>query len=116
MLNSKGSKRAETMVRRLHLWSCLIATSLVLAACDWSIQSHPTGRFQIFYSPHGARDTFLLDTQTGRVWQLTSFSYLDGEPVAWDLMTRIDNKEDFQRFIQEHSKVPTDPLALPKKP
>jgi hypothetical protein len=104
------------MARRFFLWSCLVLTLPVLAACDWSTSEHPAGRFQIFYSPHAARDTFLLDTETGRVWQLTGFSYLDGEPVAWDLMTRIDNKEDLGRFIQEHSTAHTDPLALPKKP
>jgi len=58
----------------------------------------------------------LLDTETGRVWQLTSFTYLEGEPVAWDLMARIDNKDDYGRFIKEHSKTPSDPLALPKQP
>jgi hypothetical protein len=29
-------------------------------------------------------------------------------------MARIDNKDDFGRFIQEHSKTPQDPLALPQ--
>jgi len=99
------------MARGISLFSYLVLAALGLSACDWT-QAPP--RFQIAFSPHAARDTFLLDTTTGRVWQLTSFSYLDGEPVAWDLMTRIDNKDDFGRFIQEHSKSQKDPLALPR--
>ncbi len=99
------------MKSRYFLFLCLILVSIELAACNWPSETPP--RFQIVFSPHAARDTFLLDTATGRVWQLTSFSYLDGEPVAWDLMTRIDNKDDFGRFIQEHSQTPKNPLALP---
>lgn len=98
------------MARGISLFSCLILASLSLSACEWA-QTPP--RFQIAFSPHAARDTFLLDTTTGRIWQLTSFPYLDGEPEAWDLMTRIDNKDDFGRSVQEHSKTQKDPLALP---
>jgi hypothetical protein len=46
-------------------------------------------------SPHGARDTFLLNTETGRVWQLTVFTFLNGEPVVWNAMPRIDNDNDY---------------------
>jgi hypothetical protein len=87
------------MLRKFTLIICLLFILPVIAACDW-IKSEPQTRFQIFYSPHAARDTFLLDTTTGRVWQLTSFSDLTGQPSAWDLMTRIDSNEDLDKFIQ----------------
>jgi len=54
----------------------------------------PQGRYQIVYSPHAARDTFLLDTQTGRVWEVARFTYLNGDPAIWDLMDRIDSESD----------------------
>lgn len=48
-----------------------------------SITHAPNQRFQILFSPHKAADTFMLDTQTGKVWQLTQFSDVNGEPVVW---------------------------------
>jgi hypothetical protein len=103
------------MARRFGLFLCIICILPSLAACKWSA-SDSEGRYQIVYSPHAARDTFLLDTATGRVWQLTAFSDLEGQPAAWDLMTRIDNNEDLTKFLQKYPKVPMpDPLASPKE-
>lgn len=95
------------MLRKFTLIICLLFILPAIAACDW-IKSEPQARFQIFYSPHVARDTFLLDTTTGRVWQLATFSDLTGQPSAWDLMTRIDSNKDFDKFVQEHPRL--DPL------
>ena len=103
------------MARKFGMFICLVLLLPSIAACKWSASDSSGGRYQIVYSPHGARDTFLLDTETGQVWQLTSFSYLEGQPVAWDRVTRIDNQEDFGRFIEEHSVHHADPLALPPK-
>lgn len=64
----------------------------------------PQGRYQIVISPHAARDTFLLDTETGRVWALTAFVFLNGEPVVWKLMPRIDDDDDYARVVREHGK------------
>jgi hypothetical protein len=55
------------------------------------------GRFQIFFNPNVRADTFLLDTQTGKVWQLTKFTNLIGDPTVWNRMERIDDdKQEFQ--------------------
>ena len=56
-----------------------------------NISPGPQGRYQIVMSPHNARDTFLLDTETGRVWQLTVFSFLADDPSVWNLMPRSDD-------------------------
>jgi hypothetical protein len=62
------------------------------------------GRYQIVTSPHNARDTFLLDTETGRVWQLTVFSFLNDDPVVWNLMPRIDTPDDYGAVIKDHGR------------
>jgi hypothetical protein len=64
----------------------------------------PQGRYQIVISPHAARDTFLLDTETGRVWQLTMFSFLNDEPVVWNVMPRIDNDDDYAKVVRDHGR------------
>src|SRR4051794_30948686 len=56
--------------------------------------SKQAGRFQIVMHPTIRADQYLLDTVTGQVWQLTSFSSLKSEPTAWSYMTRIDNGSD----------------------
>jgi len=66
----------------------------------------PQGRYQIVMSPHNARDTFLLDTETGRVWQLTIFSFLNDAPVVWNVMPRIDNDDDYARVVRDHGRKP----------
>jgi len=65
----------------------------------WPSDQTGEGRFRIFFSPHARADTFLLDMQTGRVWQLKG---LDGEPTAWAPMTRLDNSEDQAAFARAH--------------
>ena len=64
------------------------------------------GRYQIVMSPHNARDTFLLDTETGRVWQLMVFSFLNDEPVVWNAMPRIDNDDDYAKVVREYGRKP----------
>ncbi len=50
------------------------------------------GRFQIIASSQARGSPFLLDTQTGRVWQLRDFAGLVGSPTAWHEMTIIDDR------------------------
>jgi hypothetical protein len=74
----------------------LTSVVLGLTGCDQlKPTTAPQGPYQIVMSPHGARDTFLINTETGRVWQLTVFTFLNGEPVVWNAMPRIDNDNDY---------------------
>jgi hypothetical protein len=89
------------------------ALDLTLPKSDL-VKSSPTqGRYQIIMSPHNARDTFLLDSETGRVWQLTIFTFLNGEPGVWDLMPRIDTPEDHAKVVNDYGRKP--PQAATKK-
>lgn len=50
-------------------------------------------RYQIVFSPHGVRDTFLLDNVQGRVWVLSQNK--DGLPSLHRL--RVESDSDFQK-------------------
>ena len=66
------------------------------------------GRYQIVFSPLSRADTFLVDTQTGKIWQRTSFPFLVGEPEAWIYQTRLDNEREqaVWELGQTHKKEP----------
>ena len=51
------------------------------------------GRYQIVMRKDIRADTYLLDTATGRVWQHVQFVQLEGGPVAWRFMPRLDSSE-----------------------
>lgn len=66
---------------------------LSLVGCD-KLQSKAevkTQRYQIVFNPNVRADTFLLDTEKGKVWQLVKFGSLEGQPTAWESMDIIDN-------------------------
>jgi hypothetical protein len=57
------------------------------------------GRYQIVMHPTFRGDQYLLDTITGQIWQLTKFGSLQGEPLAWMPMTKIDSDAEYRAFI-----------------
>jgi hypothetical protein len=46
-----------------------------------------TGRYTIIHSPEVESDTMLLDTQTGKTWQLVQVK--DGGPLEWQPVDKI---------------------------
>lgn len=84
----------------------LLATVLTLLLFT-SIQSNAAepqqqGRYQIMLNPSVGSDKFLLDTWTGKVWQLTKFIDMAGEPAVWKFMDRIDDKKTNKEWIDSH--------------
>jgi len=61
-----------------------------------------SGRYVIVHSPHIQSDTMLLDTATGKTWQLTRFVDRDGEPVAWDPVAHTDNPTEMQELKRSY--------------
>lgn len=61
------------------------------------------GDYVIVFNPNVRADTFLLDKKTGKIWRLTQYSDLDGEPVAWQYMERIDDTKGFVDFLSWNS-------------
>lgn len=56
------------------------------------------GRFQIVINPSMRADTFLLDTQTGRVWEKVRFVDMEGEPWVWLIVDRLDNSQEIRQW------------------
>lgn len=59
-------------------------------------------RYQIVFSPRTERNTYLLDTATGRTWAQVTFTDLNGEPTVWVLVDRIDADSDRLRVINRY--------------
>lgn len=83
-----------------------------------AVQPPPTppseiGRYQIIFSPHVERDTFMLDTQTGKIWQLTQYTDLNGQPTVWQYMDRIDSFQDLGAFAAATGVAPKQPAKPP---
>lgn len=91
-----------------------LAVGLILAASSVNAQQVPTmpGRYQIVMHPTRASATYLLDTVTGRVWELVTYTDLNGDPAVWRDMERIDDSSDIPRVV---SRFGTKPQA-PRRP
>jgi hypothetical protein len=63
-------------------------------------------------NPQLARNNFLLDTATGRVWQLTTFSDVDDTPSVWTFMPRVDNNLGISQLVRERGLKPKGPPFL----
>ncbi len=61
-------------------------------------------RYQIVMSTIQGKNTFLLDTETGKVWQLTTFTFLQGDPETWRPMTKIDNDAEESRWVDTQTR------------
>lgn len=73
--------------------------------------SGPNQRYQIVMNPNMRADTFLLDTQTGRIWEKVVYENKPDEPHVWAIMPRQDN--DVDRIVWEKSH-PDKPKDVPK--
>jgi hypothetical protein len=76
---------------------CLAALT-ILSACDEPRESKSdasdqsdVGRFVIVHSPHLEVDTMLLDTVTGRSWQLVNVGSDKNQELAWQPVTLEPN-------------------------
>lgn len=102
------------LIRVLLMILVLSAVSLtnVFAQPSAPVQS---ARFQIFFNPNVRADTFLVDTQTGKVWQLTQFTDVKGEPTVWNRMDRIDDDKQSLQFYLQHGLKETEKTEAPSQ-
>jgi hypothetical protein len=49
-----------------------------------------SGRYQLVFDPHTGTNTYLVDTQKGRVWLLTKFTDMYTQPTAFNEVDVID--------------------------
>ena len=70
-----------------------LCDSMSLRARDVS-----AGRYQIVMRDGVRADTFLLDTETGRVWKPVTITNVKGEPEIWRIADRVDTAADFDAW------------------
>ena len=58
------------------------------------------GRYVVTFSPFARADTFLIDTLTGKAWQLTRYGDLQGEPIVFKNLERIDSEIQFDLWLK----------------
>lgn len=85
----------------------IVAIFILLSTFSYSATaqqsaSTSSARFQIFLNPNVRADTFLVDTNTGRVWRLTTFKDIEDNPTVWISMDRIDDDKQLMNFVRSH--------------
>ena len=88
------------------------------------IASHePLARYQVVFGPHARADTFLVDTQKGRIWQLVKFKDIEGEPAAFDEIAVVDESGEigmsaanFRRQYESEKTPKTQAKKAPREP
>ena len=63
------------------------------------------GRYQIVMSTVVRADAFLLDTTSGRTWQLTKVTDYVGDPLVWMEVDAIDSKGEIGMTLPEYEMV-----------
>jgi hypothetical protein len=92
MKSQPDKLKEKTMKKTLLVVAALLSFVLVSGGRqDAPPAESAVGRYQILYNPNVRADTFLLDTQTGKVWTPTQFSQFKHVPTAWLIQDRIDN-------------------------
>lgn len=61
------------------------------------------GRYQIFTNPNVRADTFLLDTETGRIWVQVEVTDVEGTPMVWKSQQRLDNDQEFLEWSRRQT-------------
>lgn len=61
-----------------------VAAAGLLASCEQPEPVDPVGRYTIIYGPHVQRSTMLIDTQTGRTWNLVTTGDDENAGYAWE--------------------------------
>jgi hypothetical protein len=108
----------ESVAGRIFMMAAVISIIARSAAAQGlpkivapSVEAQPHGRYQIVTSPFTERNIFLLDTESGAVWQLEVLNTLTGEPLVWNLMPRIDSDDDMARLVARLGKKPATKAA-----
>jgi len=64
------------------------------------------GRYKVVIREGVRADTFLLDTLEGRVWRLTQYTDIKGQPTVWLYMERLDSQTDVMAFSLSQAMTP----------
>jgi hypothetical protein len=96
--------------RGLIVGIVLVATVLSswrIAQPAHAIEAGPSGRYHMLMSTLNARDVFLVDTSTDRIWQRTTITDLKGQPDIWHPMDRFDSLSQELQWMSSQPSQPT---------
>jgi hypothetical protein len=93
-----------------------IVATFVVASGYVPIGDHAR-RYTIFFRPSGEGTAFLLDTQSGRIWEYGQIGTLAASENIWGLVAHIETPEQVDAFTAhktDHTQPPrpweTDPI------
>ena len=88
--------------------SLLFALVVALLSLSWSQAPQPTrsaqlGRYQVIMhqGEMPRMNTFLLDTETGKIWMMVS---APDSSTFWEPMDKVDNGVEEAAYVRQHSK------------
>jgi hypothetical protein len=90
----------------------IIAAILLVAALGFvQSKANPSeqsaGRYQLQVPGNSMERAYLLDTQTGRVWERTMYTDIAGSPSVWLYDDRIDNDQQRAAWEGRHTPAPS---------
>jgi hypothetical protein len=111
-------------MRRINLAACAAIAWAVSCSFVGAVSAQPAGnaapsrtsevgRYVIVHSPHIERDTILLDTVTGRTWELESLTYLNDDPDAWEPVPQLNSQSDRDAIAALDGRKPKDAPPTP---
>ncbi len=89
--NSKDYKNYDDFAAALVRWAL---DREAAGVGNHAVQDAHPSRFQIFINPGVRADTFLLDTETGRVWSPVTYTDLENSPQVWKIHDRVDSQSE----------------------
>jgi hypothetical protein len=102
--------------RRVAFRLLLAAMLAVFSAPSWAEEPEQLGRFQLVMKPESRGEPFLLDTGTGKVWRLVQHSELNGTPVVWEPMDRLEGPFNYMALAQKYGVAPKYGVRAKIKP
>lgn len=95
-------------MKKIQAFALILFTVFTLSACDKLKPTETqTQKYQIVFNPNVRADTFLLDNENGKVWQLTKFTDVIGEPTVWVPLDVIEGSSgdriSWQDFFKNNS-------------
>lgn len=79
----------------------VLAALILLGAVGQNQTVAPNARYQIVINTEVRADTFLLDTQTGKIWKPISYTDVPGTPTVWKYQDRVDNYDQLMQWGRE---------------
>lgn len=92
-----------------YIFAAMLALMIPSVSYAQATPASATGRYIIVQGTLAGQITILLDTSTGKSWQMARISDSSGHPGVWIPMARMDNQEERSWFGQHYPTAPNQP-------